>query len=298
LPEARLIMARAFGTFMGVPEPDKLWSDRNMVDSRFHANPSMALAAESGGSLAGSNFVSIWGSFGFFGPLTVRPDLWDRHIGTAIMEATIALLDRAGTREAGLFTFAQSPKHIGLYQKFGFWPRFLTALMSKPARAGNASFVPYSALSVDDRRGALDACAALTGSILEGLDVRAEIESVHAQNLGETVLLANDTVDGFAVCHCGAGTEAGTGNCYVKFAAVRPGAEAPQRFDQLLDACEALAQIRGLERIEAGVNMGRSSAYRHLLQRGFRTAFQGVAMHKPDGNGYNRQNVYVLDDWR
>ena len=36
------------------------------------------------------------------------------------------------TKHAGLFTFAQSAKHVGLYQKFGFWPRFLTMVMSKP----------------------------------------------------------------------------------------------------------------------------------------------------------------------
>ena len=35
-------------------------------------------------------------------------------------------------RHEGLFTFAHSPEHIALYQHFGFWPRFLTAIMSKP----------------------------------------------------------------------------------------------------------------------------------------------------------------------
>ncbi len=37
-----------------------------------------------------------------------------------------------GTRHVGLFTFADSPKHVGLYQKYGFWPRSLTAIMSRP----------------------------------------------------------------------------------------------------------------------------------------------------------------------
>ena len=47
---------------------------------------------------------------------------------------------RWGTKHTGLFTFAQSQKHVGLYQKFGFWPRFLTAIMSKPVgRTGRTS---------------------------------------------------------------------------------------------------------------------------------------------------------------
>ncbi len=32
--------------------------------------------------------------------------------------------------------------------------------------------------------------------------------------------------------------------------------------------------------------------------RGFRTEFQGVAMHHPNEEGYSRPGVYVIDDWR
>jgi hypothetical protein len=44
--------------------------------------------------------------------------------------------------------------------------------------------------------------------------------------------------------------------------------------------------------------MGRHEAYRALLTRGFRTDLQAVAMHKPNEPGYNRSEVYVIDDWR
>jgi hypothetical protein len=37
-----------------------------------------------------------------------------------------------GTRHVGLFTFAHSAKHVALYQKYGFYARFLTAIMSSP----------------------------------------------------------------------------------------------------------------------------------------------------------------------
>ena len=35
-------------------------------------------------------------------------------------------------RQAGLFTFASSPKHLGLYQAYGFWPGQLVAILGKP----------------------------------------------------------------------------------------------------------------------------------------------------------------------
>ena len=53
-----------------------------------------------------------------------------------------------------------------------------------------------------------------------------------------------------------------------------------------------------MARLEAGVNMARHRAYRKMLERGFRADFQGVAMHRPDEPGYNRPEVYVIDDWR
>jgi GNAT superfamily N-acetyltransferase len=89
------------------------------------------LGADLHGELVGSNFAANWGSVGFFGPLTVRPDLWDRGIASRLLESTMELFDGWNTKHAGLFTFAHSPKHIGLYQKFGFWPQFLTAIMSR-----------------------------------------------------------------------------------------------------------------------------------------------------------------------
>jgi hypothetical protein len=42
-----------------------------------------------------------------------------------------------------------------------------------------------------------------------------------------------------------------------------------------LTACEAFASRNEVESIEAGVNLGRSEAYREMLSDGFKTEFQG-----------------------
>lgn len=299
LDEARKIARVAFGTFLGVPDPENFWTDREYFVTRWQTDPAAALVAEVDGKLVGSNFAAVWGSFGFFGPLTVRPELWGQRVAQRLLGPTLDLFTNRGVREAGLFTFAHSPKHIGLYQKFGFWPRFLTAIMSMQVGERGAGPLEYSALSEADQAQALGACRELTDSIYAGLDTTAEIRAVKAQNLGETLLMwGGDALDAFAVCHCGEATEAGRGTCYVKFAAVRPGAGADNVFERLLDACEAFAARRGLQRIEAGVNLNRRRAYRAMLQRGFRTSTQGVAMHRPDSPAYNRPDVFVVDDWR
>ena len=213
----------------------------------------------------------------------------------------MALFERWGTRHVGLFTFPHSPKHLGLYQAFGFWPRFLTPVMSKAVggRRGAAGWSGYGALPEREREGYLGACRELTDAIYAGLDLSGEIRAVEAQRLGETVLVGQGgRLDGFAVCHCGPGTEAGGGTCFVKFGAARPGPGAGAAFERLLDACEGLAATRGLGRLMAGVNTARREAYRGMLARGFRADLVGVAMERPDEPGYNRADVYVVDDWR
>ncbi len=49
-------------------------------------------------------------------------------------------------------------------------------------------------------------------------------------NIWETLMLIWDgsRLTGFAVCHAGAGTEAGGGKCYIKFGVVRGGPNAAQ----------------------------------------------------------------------
>jgi GNAT superfamily N-acetyltransferase len=297
LQEADRIMRLAFGTFLGLPEPMSFAGDADYVHTRYRTDPSAALAAEVGGRLAGSNFALHWGSVGVFGPLTIHPDFWDRGVARLLLEETMKIFERWQIRHAGLFTFAQSSKHVHLYQKFGFWPRFLTAIMSKPIDRMQAGFVRYSQLSAHEKEKAIVECRALAGGIYAGLDLSKEIRAVDGQRLGDTVLVYDGTLAGFAVCHCGPGTEAGSGNCYVKFGAAA-GKDSEKHFGLLLDACESFAGSQGLTRLVAGVNTARTGAYRGMIARKFHTDIQGVAMQKPNQPGYNREDAYLIDDWR
>jgi GNAT superfamily N-acetyltransferase len=301
LPAADHIMRVAFGTLVGVPEPAGFFGDATWVPNRWRAAPNAAWATERDGELAGSIFVTRWGSFASVGPLTVRPDLWDHGIGSRLMEPAIRVLAEGDIRLAGLFTGPDSPKHIGLYQKFGFWPRYLTAVMGKRVESAGvgARWNRYSELSEAEKTACLQACRDICGSLFEGLDPTPEIRAIEALGLGDTVLVwdRSDLV-GFAACHQGPGTEAGSGACYVKFAAVRPQGHAAHWFDELLKACEAFAACRGALRLTAGVNTSRHEAYRDMLQCGYRTDILGVAMHRPSEPGFSRAGVYILDDWR
>jgi GNAT superfamily N-acetyltransferase len=299
LEEAGRIVRLAFGTFLGLPNPLDFMGDRDLLTPRWRSSHVKVIAAREGGRLIGSNVATRWGSFGFFGPLTVLPEYWDRGLAQRLLESTMAIFDRWGVRHTGLFTFPESAKHVALYQKYGYWPQYLTPIMTHTPEANPANAPALlSACTKTQREQAIQACAKLTHKIDKGLDLTAEIRAVLAQRTGDVVLIyTRGVLDAFAVCLNGAGSEGGEKTCYIKFGAARAGAGAGERFDKLVDACEAFASSRGAT-VEAGVNLAREDAYRRLRSRGYRVAMQGVAMQSPHADGFNRADVYVIDDWR
>jgi GNAT superfamily N-acetyltransferase len=326
LEAADHVMRLAFGTFLKLPDPLQFMGDADYVCTRWRADPSAAFCAKAEGVIVGSVFAGNWGSVGFFGPLTIHPDYWDQGVAQLLLRQVMECFERWGTRHMGLFTFPTSLRHVGLYRKFGFLPRFLTIVMEKEikprgaAAAGSGvqgiedgvpgieggvqgevdvSWTKFSDVPAEKRDGVLERCRALTGKVFEGLDVGVEVRSVFGQRLGETVLLWDgDELVGLAVCHCGAGTEAGSGICYIKFGAVYATNTGDEAFRRLLTACEQLAAQRGLGNVSGGVNTARQKAWTAMLDSGWRGKMVGVAMERPNGPGYNRPGVFLIDDWR
>lgn len=303
LDDADRIFRRAFGTFLGLPDPMVFMSGAQLVHARWRADPTAFLAAHLDGALVGSNYATNWGSVGFLGPLTIEPELWDHGIGRRLLEATMELFRGWGTRHVGLFTFPHSPKHVALYQRFGFWPRTLTAVMHRQVRPpvghGPGSGLLLSALAEDRRSECLDACFELSDAVHAGLDLRGEIRAVLAQGSGDTLLLwEGSRLDAFAICHCGSGSEAENGTCYVKFGLCRSGQQSNVIFQRLLDACERFAADRSASALVAGVNTARRDAYHAMLGHGFKVQILGVTMHWPDERGYDQEGLFLIDDWR
>jgi ribosomal protein S18 acetylase RimI-like enzyme len=186
LAEATRILRLAFGTFLGAPDPENFWSDRDYVYGRQRASHVATFGATLDGKLVGSNFGTNWGSFGFVGPITVHPDLHESGIGRALLDRAMMQFDAWGTRHVGLFTFAHSAKHVALYQKYGFYARFLTAIMSAPvvSRQKSADWSRFSELNEAQQKEALRSCRNVTDALYSGLDLTEEICATHLQGCG------------------------------------------------------------------------------------------------------------------
>jgi hypothetical protein len=160
-----------------------------------------------------------------------------------------------------------------------------------PAGAAQQSRLPEA-----ERVPLMAAMRELTDGIFPGLDVTAEAADLAAHGLGETLLLeSGGRLDALALCHAGPGSEASAGQVFVKVAAARGGKNAHLRFRRLLAACEAYATLR--RRAARGQHQYRPRRNCDA-GAGFRTVMNTVAMTRPGTDGYNRPEIFAIDDWR
>jgi GNAT superfamily N-acetyltransferase len=301
LPAAGRINRAAFGAFFGIPDAETFRAGADVVGARWRLWPEAGLALELDGELAAVALMMRWGSVCVLGPVTVAPRHWGKGLARALMPKLIELIECGSYAFTGLFTHPQSPKHIRLYESLGFRMQRITAVMAKPVsgRAAPGSAAAYSAVPLPKRTCLLGAVRALTGGVFPGLDLAAEVADIAEHRLGETLLLDDGgELVGMAMCHAGRGSEASEGQVLVKFAAVRGGGGAAERFRRLLAACEAYAAARGAVQIVAGTNTGRAEAYALMHEAGYRTTMNGIAMTRPGTDGYNRPGIFAVDDWR
>jgi len=295
---ATRIWRLAFAQQFGAPDPERYRTDVRTVETRFATCPELCFVAEREGRLVGSIIGMDWGGMTVLGPLTIDPVYWGQGIARLL---TARFLEAADARDAplvALYTFPQSATHLRLYESFGFAPMQLTPVLTKSVASATAraTFRLFREIGAAQRAPLLAQCRAISTAVLPGLDLSREIAAVDRLSLGDTVLLETEgAVAGFAICHVGDG-EAGHGNLFVKFAAVRPDDAAG--FERLIDAIEAVASARAVERVTLGVSTARRDAYRRLIARGYRAQIVGVIMHRPDQPGTLRPDLYVIDDSR
>lgn len=301
LREADAVYRRACGALAGLPDPLAFEGDAQRVACRWAADPEATVALVEEGALAGTAFVSRWGSVGLVGPLAVDPSRQGRGLAHPLVEEALRLLDLPQVAFRGLLAPASTPRGVGLGQRHGYWPSGLAVLMSKEVSSAHSTGSPelLSRLSPDGQAEALSACRELADRVFDGLDVTGEILAVGEEGTGETVLVREGSLlSGFAVCHAGKGSEAGSGRAAVRFAAVPSGEGGVDRLRLLLEAVEAWAASVGAAAVTAGTGSGRVGAWRTLRAAGWVPFLQGVAMHRDRHPGYDLEDVFVLDDWR
>jgi GNAT superfamily N-acetyltransferase len=314
LARVREVIESAFADFyerqLG-SRPRQVFGGAQYVHHRWLMEPwGCYVAEENDSKIVGAGIAVCWGTIGICGPVAVLTAHQNQKVAQTLIRAAQGFFDENKVTLQGVVTFPYSPKHLNLYQKFGFKPKALVAVTGKslerrditppPAPGRGAPQVArFSTLEESRKKALLARIRALTGKLYRGLDLTKEIEIVDGLALGDTLVLEKDRAAlGFAVCHTPGTSEAPYGCLYVKYAALDPARRRPEHFLQLIGACEELGVGVGCQRIIAPVYTAYWRAYQGLLAAGYQTEMLMIRMKRGKHPDYEREDDFVLDDWR
>lgn len=267
------------------------------------------VAEEDQSKLVGAALGVIWGSVGVLGPVAVLTSYQNQRIGQQLIQAVQDFFAENHTALQGCVTYPTSPKHLALYHKFGFKPKGLVALTSRPlerreghglgSRRSGLSVRRFSSLEEAGKKAALGRLGRLTNGLCRGLDLRKEVEIVDGLALGDTLLFERGReLVGFAVYHVPGVSEAPTGALYVKVLALGAQYTRPGLLEQGIAAVEDVAAEAGVQRVILPVYTRYWTAYSTLLRLGYQVEFTMVRLQRGRLEDYEDPNHLVLDDWR
>jgi GNAT superfamily N-acetyltransferase len=268
------------------------------------------VAEEDSQKLVGAALAVTWGSVGLVGPVAVLTNYQNQTIGQQLVRAVEEFFEENKATLHGTVTYPNSPKHLYLYHKFGYRPKYLTAVMSRvlersprpPApkgARGGLSVRRFSTLEETKKKAALGRIHRLTNAICRGMDLSKEIEIVDGLALGDTMLLERGReIVGFAIYHTPGVSEAPAGAVYVKFLAIDPRQRKAEHLEQFVAALEDLGAEIGVQRVILPVYLRYWLAYSTLVKCGYQIDFTMVRMQRGKLEDYEDPAHLVLDDWR
>ena len=217
LSKVRDVIEQAFGDFferqVGT-RPRQVFGGAQYVHHRWLMEPWGCFVAEEGdGKIVGAAIAVMWGTVGVIGPVAVLTNYQNQDIGQQLLTACQEFFDENKATLQGLATYPYSPKHLVMYQKFGYKPKGLVVVTSKaidrpdsPAAAARPALKPglavrrYSTLEEARKKQVMQKVRRITNGFWRGLDLAKEIEIVDGLTLGDTLLLEKGReVIGFAV---------------------------------------------------------------------------------------------------
>ncbi|HUK22443.1 MAG TPA: GNAT family N-acetyltransferase [Gemmatimonadales bacterium] len=229
------------------------------------------------GDVAAFNIAHRSGAEAWMGPLAVRPDRQGGGVGKSIVRTAADWLTSQGAVTIGLETMPRTVENIGFYARLGYAPAYLTITMTKdiPGR-GHPAPALLSARRDAEREECLRAIRQLITSIIPGPDFTREILLSEQLALGDTTLVeAANGLDAAILWHSAPLAE---GRAREELRILKLAARDDRAFSAALAATEATAARAGIRRVAVRCQTRYESAFRHLVERGYRVRWTDLRM--------------------
>ncbi len=223
------------------------------------------------------NIAHHSGVEGWMGPLAVRPDRQGLGLGKAVVETAIDWLRDQGVRTLGLETMPRTVENIGFYSRLGFTPGHLTVTLTGEigSRGGRAHYTRLSALSEAERSAVLERCRERLQRSVPGYDYTREHEITTELGIGDTVVIGDQTVQGFALWHSAALADSRPSD---ELRVLKLFADSPSSFARLVVALEGCAAGLRLRRVAIRCQSSYEEVYHGLIAKGYRVRWTDLRM--------------------
>lgn len=230
------------------------------------------------GKILAFNIAHRSGAEGWMGPLAVRTDRQGLGLGRLVVTTAVDWLQRADTKTIGLETMPRTVDNIGFYSQLGFVPGYLTITVVADLEPGHGCDVRYTSMAdlrPSDRDEIIDACARRVSRSAPGYDFGREMRLTNELSIGDTIVIGDGEIRGFALWHAAALVEARAAE---EVRVLKLFADGPGTMHDLLDALEACATQMGLHRIAIRCQTNYTSTFTELVRRGYRVRWTDLRM--------------------
>lgn len=194
--------------------------------------------------VVGYNFMHIWGSFGWFGPLGVDPEYQSQGIGKKLIEHTIKILkEEYKVSTIGLNTMPESSYNVGFYMSLGFAPLKLSLNLKKYINELESEELLYSLkqINIKDEPSYLNLKNNLnisTNEILNNFDLTCELDLIKNHDFGTIfVLEVYGQIEGIVACYTKPIREGTEKNLQIKLAVISKKLDYKEAIDVMIGAC-------------------------------------------------------------
>jgi GNAT superfamily N-acetyltransferase len=248
------------------------------------------------GQVAAFNIAHRSGTEGWMGPLAVRPDRQGAGIGKVIVRAAVDWLVERGATTIGLETMPRTVENIGFYARLGFWPGHLTVTMTRDIAArGHGVPILLSQRGRRDQEALVLAASRLVTELAPGPDFTREIQLTAELGLGDTTLVEGpQDLDALVLWHSEPLAE---GRSREELRVLKLAARDQRVFGAAMAATEASAARAGIRRVAVRCQTRSGSAFRALIERGYRVRWTDLRMTLDGYPEPEPQRGVVFSNW-
>ena len=228
------------------------------------------------GDIVAFNIAHHSGVEGWMGPLAVRPDRQGSGVGTIIVDTAATWLREQDVTTVGLETMPRTVDNIGFYSRLGFLPGHLTVTLAGDSRVtAESAGVRLSQLNSGERDAMIVACRERLQGSVPGYDFTRELELTAELGVGDTTVIGDDGVKGFALWHSAALVESRPAE---ELRVLKLFADSSETFDRLVADLEVRASQLGLGRLAIRCQTSSPAAYASLIEVGYRVRWTDLRM--------------------